>query len=265
MRKRLQDLTIKDAFMFAAVMSDVEQCRHLLELVLEMKILEVNVVAEKTISYHPEYHGVRLDVVAEEAGTKRRFNVEMQVKTESALAKRSRYYHAQMDMDALLTGETYDQLPDTYVIFICDFDPFGSCLYRYTSRNRILETGELLGDGNQTIILSTKGKNKSEVPAALVNFLQYVGQETDEAETDDDYVRLLQEQIKRIKQNRDWEGKYMLLEEMMRDEREEGRQEGQERMSQLILLLLKQNRNEDIAKAAADRDYQEQLFKEFNL
>lgn len=67
MRKRLQDLTIKDAFMFAAVMSDAEQCRHLLELVLEMKILEVNVVAEKTISYHPEYHGVRLDVMAEEA------------------------------------------------------------------------------------------------------------------------------------------------------------------------------------------------------
>ena len=106
-----------------------------------------------------------------------------------------------------------------------------------------------------------------------MNFLKYVGQDTDEAETNDDYVRLLQEQIKRIKQNRDWVGKYMLLEEMMRDEREEGRQEGreegrqegQERMSQLILLLLKQNRNEDIAKAAADRDYQEQLFKEFNL
>ena len=40
-------------FMFAAVMSDAEQCRHLPELVLEMKILEVHVVAEKTISYHP--------------------------------------------------------------------------------------------------------------------------------------------------------------------------------------------------------------------
>ena len=265
MRKKLQDLTIKDAFMFAAVMSDAEQCRHLLELVLEMQILEVNVVAEKTISYHPEYHGVRLDVMAEEAGTKRRSNVEMQVKTKTALAKRSRYYHAQMDMDALLTGETYDQLPDTYVIFICDFVPFDSRLYRYNIRNVVRETNELLKDGNQTIILSTQGTNPSEVPVELVNFLKYVGQDTDEAETNDDYVRLLQEQIKRIKQNRDWEGKYMLLEEMMRDEREEGRQEGQERMSQLILLLLKQNRNEDIAKAAADRDYQEQLFKEFNL
>ncbi len=29
MRQKLQDLTIKDAFMFAAVMSDTEQCRHL--------------------------------------------------------------------------------------------------------------------------------------------------------------------------------------------------------------------------------------------
>lgn len=249
--------------MFAAVMSDTEQCRHLLELVLEMSILEVDVITEKSISYHPEYHGVRLDVLAEEAGTKRRFNVEMQVKTEHALAKRSRYYHAQMDMDALLTGETYDKLPDTYVIFICDFAPFAKRLYRYTVQNRIQETGEMLNDGSHTIILSTKGENESEVSEELVNFLKYVGQEADE--TDDDYIKKIQEQIKRIKQNRDWEGKYMLLEEMMRDERMEGRQEGQERINQLNIMLSKQNRNEDIIKAATDKEYQEKLFKEFNL
>ena len=258
MKKRLQDLTIKDAFMFAAVMSDEEQCRHLLELVLNTKILTIHVVTEKSITYHPEYHGVRLDVMAEEEGTRRRFNVEMQVKTEVALAKRSRYYHAQMDMDALLAGESYDQLADTYVIFICDFDPFGNRLYRYTIENRIQETGKALNDGSQTIILSTKGKNQSEVPVELVRFLQYVAQETDEAETEDDYVK-----------NRDWEGKYMLLEEMMREERMEGMQEGiqkgQERINQLNILLLEQNRNEDIIKAITDRDYQEQLFKEFNL
>lgn len=258
MKKRLQDLTIKDAFMFAAVMSDEEQCRHLLELVLNTKILTIHVVTEKSITYHPEYHGVRLDVMAEEEGTRRRFNVEMQVKTEVALAKRSRYYHAQMDMDALLAGESYDQLADTYVIFICDFDPFGNRLYRYTIENRIQETGKALNDGSQTIILSTKGKNQSEVPVELVRFLQYVAQETDEAETEDDYVK-----------NRDWEGKYMLLEEMMREERMEGMQEeiqkGQERINQLNILLSEQNRSEDIIKAATDRDYQERLFKEFHL
>ena len=50
----LQDLTLKDAFMFAAVMSDEEQCRHLLELVLDTKILSVNVATEKKILFTKE-------------------------------------------------------------------------------------------------------------------------------------------------------------------------------------------------------------------
>lgn len=50
----LQDLTIKDAFMFAEVMSDEEQCRHLLELVLDTKILSVNVATEKKILFTKE-------------------------------------------------------------------------------------------------------------------------------------------------------------------------------------------------------------------
>ena len=131
----------------------------------------------------------------------------------------------------------------------------------------------MLNDGSHTIILSTKGENESEVSEKLVNFLKYVGQEADETETDDDYIKKIQEHIKRIKQNRDWEGKYMLLEEMMRDERMEGMQEGlkkgmqqgQERINQLIILLSKQNRSEDIIKAASDKECQEKLLKEFNL
>ena len=59
------------------------------------------------------------------------------------------------------------------------------------------------------------------------------------------------------------------IEEMIKDGREAGRevgrQEGQNRINQLIILLSKENRGEDISKAAKDREYQEQLFKEFNL
>ena len=40
--------------MFAAVMSDEEQCRYLLELVLDTKILSVNVVTEKKILFTKE-------------------------------------------------------------------------------------------------------------------------------------------------------------------------------------------------------------------
>ena len=55
------------------------------------------------------------------------------------------------------------------------------------------------------------------------------------------------------------------IEEMIKDGREVGRQEGQNRINQLNILLSKENRGEDIIKAAEDREYQERLFKEFNL
>ena len=46
-RKTLQDLTIKDIFMFGAVMMDEEICRELLELVLGFRIAKVTVSKEK--------------------------------------------------------------------------------------------------------------------------------------------------------------------------------------------------------------------------
>ena len=70
--KKFKDLTIRDAFMFAAVMSDPEICRRVLELALGIPIAEVHIQTEKTMAYHSEYHGVRLDVYADDA-EKRRF------------------------------------------------------------------------------------------------------------------------------------------------------------------------------------------------
>lgn len=113
--KRLKELTIKDNFMFGAVMMDEDNCKGLLERVLEIPIDRVDVSKEKSIVYHPEYKGVRLDVYAKDE-KQTRYNVEMQVERKPALGKRSRYYQSQMDMEMLLTGEDYTELPDTYVI-----------------------------------------------------------------------------------------------------------------------------------------------------
>ena len=75
-KKTLQDMTIIDDFMFGAVMIDPESCRRLLEMILELPIERVEVIAEKSLVYHPEYRGIRLDVLAQdEKGT--RFDVEM--------------------------------------------------------------------------------------------------------------------------------------------------------------------------------------------
>lgn len=225
-KRNFKDLTIRDAFMFAAVMSDPEICRRVLELALGIPISEVHIQTEKTMSYHSEYHGVRLDVYAADVN-RTRFNVEMQVTLQKFLSKRSRYYHDQIDMDALLTGNSYEDLPDTYVIFICDFDPFGDGLYRYSTGTYCEETGNRINDGVKTIYLNAHGKNRKNIPKELLEFLDYVKNtgRRKEISTTDPFVRHLQNTIDTIKQDRSMEERYMLLEEMMRNEKQEGRQE----------------------------------------
>ena len=89
--RKFKDLTIRDAFMFAAVMSDSEICRRVLELALGIPISEVHIQTEKTMAYHSEYQGVRLDGYAADAD-RTRFNVEMQVTLQRFLPKRSRSF-----------------------------------------------------------------------------------------------------------------------------------------------------------------------------
>ncbi|MBQ8519772.1 MAG: Rpn family recombination-promoting nuclease/putative transposase [Agathobacter sp.] len=237
-RKRLQDLTIKNNFMFGAVMCDESNCKGLLERVLQISIARVEISKEKSILYHPEYKGVRLDVYAEdENGT--HYDIEMQALQKPAIEKRSRYYHSQMDMEFLLSGEEYDKLPNSYVIFICDFDPFGEKKYCYTFENVCLEDKELiLKDGCKSIFLSTKGENDEEVSTALVKFLKFVKADLSESTQDfgDEFVERLQKSVKHVKENREMGERFMLFEELLKDERAEGRAEG---LASAVVSLLK--------------------------
>ena len=250
-KKQLKELTIKDNFMFGAVMMDEENCKGLLERVLQIKIDYVEISKEKSIVYHPEYKGVRLDVYAKDENHTR-YNVEMQVQKKSALGKRSRYYQSQMDMEMLLTGEDYAGLPNTYVIFICDFDPIGEGKYRYTFRTKCEELlGMNLEDGRTTVFLNTHGKNESEVPKELVTLLKYIREDIDgsEREFHDSYVERLQKFIHEIKSNREMEERFMIFEEMLKEERAagfakgraEGVAEGRISESKDTLLLFLQN------------------------
>ena len=86
MNTLLKNLTIKNNFMFAAVMSDEENCKGFLERALSMKIDHVEISTEKNIVYHPEYKWVRLDVYAKDENNTR-YNIEMQVLKQPALGR----------------------------------------------------------------------------------------------------------------------------------------------------------------------------------
>ena len=96
-----------------------------------------------------------------------------------------------------------------------------------------------LEDGRTTVFLNTHGKNESEVPKELVTLLKYIREDIDgsEREFHDSYVERLQKFIHEIKSNREMEERFMIFEEMLRDERIEGRTEGYKE----TLLLYLQN------------------------
>lgn len=240
-KKTLQELTLKDNFLFAAVMLEPENCKRLLELALGIEIAHVEVNSEKSIVYNPQYKGVRLDVFARDENNTR-FNVEMQVAKQS-LEKRTRYYHSQMDMELLQTGTSYEELPDCYVLFICDFDPFLLGKYRYTVRHVLVEDEKFTyQDGNHTVFLSTKGTNDGEVPWELVRFLKFAaaGLRESTADYEDEFVARLQASIRKIKSSREMGERYMLFEEMLRDERAEGKAEGRaEGKAEAIIEILR--------------------------
>lgn len=279
-RKKLKELTIRDNFMFAAVMMQEDNCKHFLEMLLDIEIERIEISYEKSIIYNPECKGVRLDVFAKDENSTC-YDIEMQVGTEY-LGKRTRYYHSHMDMELLESGSKYELLPGSYVIFICDFDPFGEEKYCYTFENRCLENLELgLGDDSRSIFLSTKGKNSCEVPKELEAFLQFVGKDTasNNMETTDSYVKQLQNTIRSIKESREMECRYQFAGDMLVMEHERGRVEARREsilelledlgtMSEQTYERIMSERREDVLKVmlkiAVKADSLEQFEKEIS-
>lgn len=251
-KKSLQELTFKDNFMFGAVMLNPEICKGVLERSLGIEIERVDISKERSIVYNPEYKGIRLDAYAKDENNTR-YDVEMQVLRKSAIQKRARYYHGQIDMEILLSGLPYEELPDTYVIFICDFDPFDKKKYRYTCKTICEEVPELqMDDGAHTVFLSTKGENKEEVPKELVDFLEFVGKplSESEAEQDDIFIQKVQTTIREVKKSREMGARYMTFEELLKDERAEGRAEGDR--NRLITTVQKKLAKGDSVEKIAD-------------
>ena len=206
-----QELNLSDRFLFPAALEDPITCRLILECIVEEEIGELAIRTEYTRAYNSEFKCIRLDVYAKDVVTEVSYNLEMQNNNEYNLPLRSRYYQAQIDVGSLEPGDKYTDLKPLYVIFICNFDPFGENLYRYTFSMQCEERDVPLNDGVKRIFFSTKGKNKDEVPAILIDFLGYLNDSTDTyvEQNSNEKVKEIHERIKVLKKNRAVEDRYM--------------------------------------------------------
>ena len=138
--QKWKKVTLANNFIFYKVMRNhPDACKHLLEILLNIKIKRMKISTEETLEIDNDAKGIRLDVYVNE--TKRMHDIELQVINTQELPKRSRYYAALMDCDTLKHGEKYSKLKDSHVIFICLEDVFDNELPINTFENICLEDG----------------------------------------------------------------------------------------------------------------------------
>lgn len=140
--KPIEELTFVDDYMFGFILQNEKICKELLERLLKIKIEKVVYPElQKSISPYYETKGVRLDVYVKDSD--RVFDIEIQNSKNIDLPKRTRYYQSMIDIDSLLKGESYSELKESIIIFICTFDPFGENLPCYTFKNLCIENIQL--------------------------------------------------------------------------------------------------------------------------
>ena len=85
-----------------------------------------------------------------------------------------------------------------------------------------------MGDGSRSIFLSTDGKNVDKTSKELQAFLEFIKTDNPEnnTESDDEYVKGLQQTIRNIKKNRELEREFMTWDDIRRDAKLEGKIEG---------------------------------------
>ena len=78
-----------------------------------------------------------MDVYVQERDGQRVFDIEIQSVITKEEALRARYYQGILDLDNLLKGSDYVELPQTYIIFLCMNDPFNLNLPIYEPHSYI--------------------------------------------------------------------------------------------------------------------------------
>ena len=131
----------------------------------------------------------------------------MQVSNEKNIPKRMRFYQAAIDISFLDKGNFYNDLNESFIIFICLFDVLGKNRSVYTFENICLEDKNIsLQDGTKKIIINAEAfkntKNKE-----LKEFLEYI--KTGKAKSE--FTRRIEEMIQTVKQNEQARQEYRLM------------------------------------------------------
>lgn len=294
-------IPFSNQYMFGRVMRREAICRGFLERVLGIEITSIEYLnAKQVLEPTLTGKGSELDLfVRAKEGV---FDVEMQCSPRGSLGRRFRFYQGAMDTTGMRKGMAYDELPESAIVFVCGYDPFGLGLPVYRIEPACEDVqGADMGAGQAWVALNCPAWG-AEGDENLRNLLKYMAE--GEAAPGDSLIEEMADEVAAANDDEKWVSNVCavsyVLEDLerergiaMRAARREGREEGlrigleegreegvrrgleqgiaqgveqgENRLSALVSALLGDGRVEDVAAAAENAGRRAELFEEYGL
>ena len=228
MTKKIEDLTFIDDGMFQAVMHEPGISEKVIENLLHIKVEKIIYPElEKPIKPFYSTKGVRLDVYLKDED--KIIDVEMQTYKQDAIGKRTRYYQSMIDIDSLMKGQDYSELLDSYVVFICNYDPFekekdvGFGLPCYTFKNICAENSIVPLDDKSIKVIYNASAYQTVEDKKVRDFLQFV---MTNKPNENELSQELSETVSRLKDNDEFRKDYAAMNLHDRDIKKAAKEEG---------------------------------------
>ena len=246
--QRLRGFRLLDDDFMTKVFEDISCAELLLRIILNdegIRVLEAH--SQRGIK-NLQGRSVKLDILAVDSHN-RIFNVEIQRSDRGAGAKRARYNSALIDANVTEPGDQYEDLNETFVIFITENDVMKAGLPIYHIDRVVRETGKLFEDEEHIIYVNSQIKDETKLGRLMHDFSC--------TDAKDMYDKVLADRVRYFKE--DERGVEIMCREMeiMRNQaHEEGIEKGRimQLIKQVCVKMQKFSSAEEVANDLVEQD-----------
>ena len=242
----LKELRLMDDDFFSeALDGKIEAVEYIINTILERNDIKVKSTKAQVEYKSATKRSIILDIQAEDANGKV-IDIEIQRSDRDSGVKRARFHSSMIDRTLLSKGEDFEDLVDTYVIFITENDKFGKGIPLYHIERRIEEMDyAVFGDGTHIIYVNGEYRNIEHPIGSLMHDFNC-------KEAKDIVNPLLAEEVRYLKETEGGRSQMCkLLEEMRKEVAVEAEAKGKaETTKKLALKMLARGRDsiEEIAE-----------------
>ena len=242
-KEKIKHFTIMNDIFMRNVLKEISCTEYILQVIMNRTGLKV---IDQTLQ--KDYKNLQgrsaiLDCVARDAENNH-FNVEIQGENDGASPKRARYHCGLLDMNLLNPGDLFDNLPETYIIFITKNNILEYSQPISHIQRRIKETEDTFQDGQHILYVNSKKQDDTELDR-LMHDLHC-------KETDEMYSNILATRVHQLKETEEGVNQMCQeLEEIYNEGEQSGVQKGElKKARETTLALLEMGMSsEQIAKA----------------